>query len=99
MPSAGVGLDSRAQLWIARLDYHLVKSWDITGELRMLTQSTSQDVKTGTLVGPVQTFVQPGAKLPSDVDDLNSTLVSIFHSIEGVVLVDFEAFLALMARD
>ena len=46
----GPWFDSKAQLLIGRIDYHLVKEWDLTGELRTLQVSTAQDRKTGALI-------------------------------------------------
>jgi hypothetical protein len=47
----GPWFDSRAHLLIGRVDYHIVKEWDLMGELRMLEQSTAADRKAGVLVG------------------------------------------------
>lgn len=42
---------SRAWLAIARADYHVLKEWDLTGELRYLAAEAAQDAKFGALIG------------------------------------------------
>jgi hypothetical protein len=49
--AASTWLDSKAQLLIGRIDVHVVKEWDLTGELRTLDALTAKDRQTGALVG------------------------------------------------
>jgi hypothetical protein len=42
---------SRAQLLIARVDFHIIKEWDLVGELRSLSVTEAQDRRTGALIG------------------------------------------------
>jgi hypothetical protein len=42
---------SRAQLLIGRVDLHIIKEWDVVGELRTLSASEAHDRKSGALVG------------------------------------------------
>ena len=47
----GPWFDSTTQLAIGRIDYHIVKEWDVTAELRALQNFQAKDVKAGALVG------------------------------------------------
>ena len=44
-------VSSRAQLGVVRLDYHVVKKWDLLGEVRWLSSSLSEDQRFGALAG------------------------------------------------
>ncbi len=46
----GMWFDSRAQLAIGRLDLHVVKKWDVVGEIRWLQSSTAKDRRLGALI-------------------------------------------------
>ena len=46
----GPWFSSKAQLMIARADLHVLKSWDITAEIRSLEVSTAEDRQTGALI-------------------------------------------------
>ena len=48
---SGPWLDNQTHLLIGRIDYHLVKEWDVMGELRVLANTAAKDMKTGALVG------------------------------------------------
>ncbi|MGH1377037.1 MAG: OmpA family protein [Alphaproteobacteria bacterium] len=50
--------DSQALLLIGRADWHVVKKWDLTGELRYLEVSEAKDSKTGALLGAYRHFNQ-----------------------------------------
>ncbi len=43
--------DSQALLLIGRADWHIVKEWDLTGELRYLAAKEAEDAKAGALIG------------------------------------------------
>jgi hypothetical protein len=47
----GPWLDSKTQLLIGRLDFHLVKQWDISLEVRQLDVFTAKDRQAGALLG------------------------------------------------
>ncbi len=47
----GPWFDSKTQLAIGRLDFHVVKEWDVTVELRALEVIEAKDLKAGALVG------------------------------------------------
>lgn len=44
-------IKSDAQLMIFRLDYHVLRKWDMLGEMRLLNSSLAADQKFGTLIG------------------------------------------------
>ena len=44
-------VSSDAQLGVIRLDYHVVKKWDLIGEVRWLSTSLADDERFGALVG------------------------------------------------
>ncbi len=46
----GPWFDSKAQLLVGRADWHVLKEWDLVGELRMLEVSTAEDRQVGALV-------------------------------------------------
>ncbi len=50
--------DSQALLLIGRADWHVVKKWDLTGELRYLEVSEAEDAKSGALLGAYRHFNQ-----------------------------------------
>ena len=50
--------DSQAFLLVGRADWHVVKAWDITGELRYLDAKEAQDSKAGGLLGAYRHFGQ-----------------------------------------
>ncbi len=56
MPAGGDWFSSRADLWILRADFHLVKEWDALVELRNLRATEAQDSKAGALVGLYRHF-------------------------------------------
>ena len=43
--------ENQTHLLIGRIDYHLVKEWDLMGELRMLADTAAKDQKVGALIG------------------------------------------------
>ncbi len=48
--------DSRGQLFAARVDWHVVKKWDLMLELRRREESEARDSRTGALVGVYRHF-------------------------------------------
>lgn len=57
MPVAGgQWFSSRADLWVLRADFHLVKEWDALVEFRNLRATEAQDAKAGALVGLYRHF-------------------------------------------
>lgn len=50
--------DSQALLLIGRADWHVIKKWDLTGELRYLEVSEAKDAKSGALIGAYRHFNQ-----------------------------------------
>ena len=48
---SGPWLDSTVQLLIGRIDFHVVKEWDLTAELRTLDAFTAKDRQMGALAG------------------------------------------------
>ena len=49
--TGGPWLDSTVELLIGRIDYHIVKEWDLSAELRTLVALNARDQQTGALVG------------------------------------------------
>ena len=49
--TGGPWLDSTVELLIGRIDYHIVKEWDVSAELRTLIALNARDQQTGVLVG------------------------------------------------
>ena len=47
----GPWLDSTVQLVIGRVDYHVVKEWDLSAEIRMLQALNAKDQQSGVLLG------------------------------------------------
>lgn len=43
--------DSEAYLLVGRVDYHVLKEWDLVGEVRHLAVTEADDSRTGALVG------------------------------------------------
>lgn len=50
--------NSQAFLLVGRTDYHVVKDWEVTGELRYLEASEAEDKKYGGLLGAYKHFNQ-----------------------------------------
>ncbi|MGH1403813.1 MAG: OmpA family protein [Alphaproteobacteria bacterium] len=50
--------DSQAFLLIGRADWHVVKKWDVTGELRYLEASEAEDARAGALLAAYRHFNQ-----------------------------------------
>ncbi len=56
LPGGGDWFSSRADLWILRADFHLVKEWDALVELRNLRATEAEDSKAGALIGLYRHF-------------------------------------------
>ncbi|MCB1557331.1 MAG: OmpA family protein [Alphaproteobacteria bacterium] len=83
--------DSNALLLVGRVDYHVVKDWELTGELRRLSVSAAKDDKTGALLG-VYKHMNQNMKLgvgynftdfSDDLTDLDYNSKGVFFNIIG----------------
>jgi len=83
--------DSQAYLLVARADYHVVKEWDILGELRYLDAKEAQDSKAGALIA-VYKHLNQNAKIgigynftdfSDDLTDLDYESKGAFFNIIG----------------
>lgn len=85
--------DSRAQLYIARLDWHVVKKWDLMIEARMLSLPDAQDSRSGFLFGiyrELDSNIKLGAgynftNFSDDLTDLSYTHQGIFVNLIGKI--------------
>ncbi len=83
--------DSNALLLIGRVDYHVVKDWELTGELRHLSVSEAEDARTGALLGAykhINQNVKVGAgynftDFSDDLTDLDYDSEGAFFNILG----------------
>ncbi len=83
--------DSRTLLLVGRADWHVVKTWDILGELRMLDVSEADDTRVGALLGVyrhVNQNVKVGAgynftDFSDDLTDLDYDSRGAFFNILG----------------
>jgi len=85
--------DSRAQLYIARLDWHFVRLWDLTYEARLLALPDAQDSRSGVLVAiyrHLDSYMKLGAgynftNFSDDLTDLSYTHNGIFINLIGKI--------------
>jgi len=85
--------DSRANLYIARLDWHFVHKWDMMFEGRMLSLPDAQDSRSGTLVAiyrHMDSYFKLGAgynftDFSDDLTDLSYTHHGIFINLIGKI--------------
>jgi hypothetical protein len=88
-----VFFDSRADLYIARLDWHFVHKWDMMFEGRMLSLPEAQDSLSGVLVGiyrELDNYIKLGAgynftSFSDDLTDLSYTHHGIFINLIGKI--------------
>ncbi len=85
--------DSRADLYIARLDWHFVHKWDFLTEARLLSLPDAQDVRSGFLVGiyrELDNYIKLGAgynftNFSDDLTDLSYTHQGVFINLIGKI--------------
>ena len=85
--------NSRANLYIARLDWHFVRKWDFLIEARLLSLPDAQDAKSGFLVGiyrELDNYIKLGAgynftNFSDDLTDLSYTHQGIFINLIGKI--------------
>lgn len=85
--------DSRAQLYIARVDWHFVKKWDMMVEGRLLSLPDAQDSRSGFLIGiyrHLDSYFKLGAgynftNFSDDLTDLSYTHHGIFVNLVGKI--------------
>ena len=88
-----VFFDSRANLYIARLDWHFVHKWDMMYEARLLSLPDAQDSRSGVLVGiyrHIDNYIKLGAgynftDFSDDLTDLSYTHHGIFVNLIGKI--------------
>ena len=86
-----VFFDSRASLYVARLDWHFVHQWDMTLEGRLLSLPDAQDNLSGVLVGiyrHINNYIKLGAgynftSFSDDLTDLSYTHQGLFINLIG----------------
>lgn len=79
--------DSRAHLYIARLDWHFVRKWDFSTEARLLSLPDAQDSKSGVLVAIYRHFgdnVKLGAGY--NFTDFSDDLTNLSYTYHGVFI-------------
>lgn len=77
--------DSQAFLLVGRVDYHVVKDWEFTGELRYLEASEAEDYKTGALLGAYKHFNQNiKAGVGYNFTDFSDDLTDLDYDSNGV---------------
>ncbi|HEY6095457.1 MAG TPA: OmpA family protein, partial [Gallionellaceae bacterium] len=77
--------DSRADLYIARLDWHVVHKWDMMLEGRVLSLPDAQDRRSGVLVGlyrEVDSYFKVGAGY--NFTDFSDDLTNLSYTYQGV---------------
>ena len=79
--------DSQAFLLVGRADYHVVKDWELTGELRYLEASEAEDSKTGALIG-VYKHLNQNFKVGAGYNftDFSDDLTDLDYDSEGVFI-------------
>jgi hypothetical protein len=79
--------DSQAWLAIARGDYHIVKEWDLTGELRYLNAEEAEDAKFGALVG-IYRHINENVKMGVGYNftDFTDDLTDLDYRSQGVFI-------------
>ncbi len=86
-----VFFDSRADLYVARLDWHFVHKWDMMFEGRLLSLPDAQDSLSGVLVGiyrQIDSYIKLGAgynftNFSDDLTDLSYTHQGLFINLIG----------------
>lgn len=76
--------DSQAWLAVARGDYHIVKEWDLMGELRYLNAREAEDAKFGALVG-IYRHLNEHVKLGAGYNftDFSDDLTNLDYTSQG----------------
>jgi hypothetical protein len=76
--------NSQAWLAVARADYHVVKEWDIMGELRYLNAQEAEDAKAGALIG-VYRHIDENVKLGAGYNftDFTDDLTDLDYTSHG----------------
>jgi len=85
--------DSRAELYIARLDWHVVRKWDLMLEGRLLALPDAQDRRSGFLFGiyrQMDNYIKLGAgynftNFSDDLTDLSYTHQGVFVNLIGKI--------------
>jgi len=85
--------DSRADLYIARLDWHFVHKWDMLLEARLLSLPDAQDSRSGVLMGiyrNLDSYFKLGAgynftNFSDDLTDLSYTHHGVFINLIGKI--------------
>jgi flagellar motor protein MotB len=82
-----VFFDSTADLYIARVDWHVVRKWDLALEARMLSIPEAQDVRSGALVGLYHHF-SSSVKLGVgwNFTDFSDDLTNLSYTHRGVFI-------------
>ncbi len=85
--------DSAAWLAVARADYHIVKAWDATAELRYLNAEEANDAKAGALVG-VYRHIDENVKLGVGYNftDFSDDLTNLDYTSQGPFINLIAAF-------
>lgn len=78
---------STAWLAIARADYHIVKEWDLSGEVRYLNAQEAKDAKAGALIG-VYRHVNDNVKIGVGYNftDFSDDLTNLDYRSQGVFI-------------
>lgn len=79
--------DSNAFLLIGRVDYHVVKDWEFTGELRHLEVSEAEDAKSGVLIGAYK-HINQNVKVGAGYNftDFSDDLTDLDYESKGAFL-------------
>jgi flagellar motor protein MotB len=82
-----VFFDSTADLYIARVDWHMVRQWDLTVEGRVLSIPQAEDVRSGALVGVyrhLSNHIKIGAGW--NFTDFSDDLTNLSYTHQGVFI-------------
>lgn len=82
-----VFFDSTADLYVARVDWHVIHQWDLTVEGRMLSIPEAQDVRSGALVG-LYRHLSSSVKLGVgwNFTDFSDDLTNLGYTYRGVFI-------------
>ena len=82
-----VFFESTADLYVARVDWHLIHQWDLTVEGRMLSIPEAQDVRSGALVG-LYRHLSSSVKLGVgwNFTDFSDDLTNLSYTYRGVFI-------------
>lgn len=85
--------DSKAWLAVARADYHIVKSWDATAEMRYLNAEEAEDAKAGALLA-IYRHIDDNVKLGLGYNftDFSDDLTDLDYSSQGPFINLIAAF-------